>query len=224
MGTAVKSVAGVVVAGASLSLLVLGSGCLRPQAVPVNGNATLFSGTADPCRGMKFDADNPDLHCIHHSSGEHLPAPDGLRIALAAAPVARSGYDAGLVVEMTNTTAAPLAVDVDDSCGTFEGQASNASSNSFESDCFGVCAGETEPRVVRVMLEPGGVVTKRVKFFAVQTRVVLDSHEECVTKTVGGLPPGAYDLRVTLPWTDPIPDKPTVTRPRVLEAQLTVTE
>jgi hypothetical protein len=87
-----------------------------------------------------------------------------------------------------------------------------------------MCAGGAEPHVLRVTLEPGGVIRKRVRFFAVQTRVMLDSHEECVTRTTGGLPPGAYDLRVTLPWTDPIPDDPTVTRPKVLEAQLTVTE
>ena len=49
-----------------------------------------------------------------------------------APPIARSGYDAGLVVEMTNTSNEPIALDVDDSCGTFEAQASNASTNSFE--------------------------------------------------------------------------------------------
>ena len=220
MGISVKCLVALAVAGGSL----LSVGCLHAHAVPVNGNATLSSGRADPCRGAKFDADNPDGHCIHHGSGEHVPAPTGLRIALAGAPVARSGYDAAIVVEMTNTTTEPLPLDVDDSCGTFEGQASNASTNSFESDCFGVCGNGPEPHVLRVTLEPGGVVTKKVRFAAVQTRVVLDAHEECVTKTAGGLPPGAYDLRVTLPWTDPIPENPMVTRPRVLESQLTVTE
>jgi hypothetical protein len=186
-------------------------------------SATLSSGTADPCRGARFDADDADPRCLHHSVGDHFAAPAGLRVALAGAAVTRSGYDAGLVLEMTNASNEPLPLEVDDSCGTFEAQASNPTTNSYESDCFGVCGGGPEPHVLRVTLEPGGVVRKKVKFIAVQTRIVMNEHDECVAKTVGALPPGAYDLRVTLPWTDPVPDDPGVTRPRVLTAQLTVT-
>jgi hypothetical protein len=198
-------------------------GCLRGEAKSaVSGTATLSSGRADPCRGLAFDADDPDPRCVHHGVGTQAPVPAGLRVALASAPMVRSGYDAGFVIEMTNVSNEPIALDLDDSCGTFEGQASNPELNSFESDCFGMCAGGPDPHVLRVSLEPGGVVRKKVKFFAVQTRVMLDAHEECVTKTTGGLPPGQYDLRVTLPWTDPIDDQPTVTRPKVLEAKLSV--
>ena len=193
--------------------------------MPVDGAATLSSGIADPCRGALFDADNADPRCLHHGVGTAgARAAGASRVALASTPVVRSGYDGGFVVEMTNVTSEPLALDLDDSCGTFEGQASSPELNSFESDCFGMCAGGPDPHVLRVSLEPGGVVRKKVRFYAVQTRVMLDSHEECVDpKTVGALPPGPYDLRVTLPWTDPIPDDPEVTRPRVLTAQLTVT-
>jgi hypothetical protein len=207
----------------SVAIAVVPAGCSASNHVPVNGAATLSSGTADPCRGARFDADLPDPRCVHHSVGTQSPAPSGLRVAFASSPVARSGYDAGLVLEMTNDSRAPLALDVEETCGTFEAQASNPGSNSFESDCFGACGGGPEPHVLRVTLEPGGVVRKKVKFYAVQTRIQLNEREDCVTKTVGALPPGAYDLRVTLPWTDPIADDPTVTRPRVLTAQLTVT-
>lgn len=195
--------------------------CLHRPAV--DGTATLSSGSADPCRGALFDADSADPRCFHHSVGVQSPAPSALHVALASSPVARSGYDAGLVLEMTNASSEPLPLDVEDVCGTFEAQASNASANSFESDCFGACEGGPEPHVLRVTLEPGGVVRKKVRFYAVQTRIQLDNHDECVTKTVGALPPGSYDLRVTLPWTDPVPEDPTVTRPRVITAQLTVT-
>lgn len=198
-------------------------GCLGARHAAVNGSATLSSGTADPCRGARFDADNADPRCLHHSVGAQSPAPSGLRVSIASPPVARSGYDAGLVLEMTNASREPMPLEVDDSCGTFEAQASSPQASSFESDCFGVCGGSPDPHVLRVTLEPGGVVQKKVKFFAVQTRIVMDQREECVTKTVGALPPGSYDLRVTLPWTDPIPDDPAVTRPRVLTSQLTVT-
>jgi hypothetical protein len=200
------------------------AGCLGgSRRLPVNGSATLTSAATDPCRGPFFDADQADPRCVHHSLGTQAPAPAGLRVALASAPVARSGLDAGLVLEMTNASDAPLPLEVDDSCGTFEAQASNPTTSSFESDCFGVCGGSPDPHVLRVTLEPGGVVRKRVKFYAVQTRILLDDNEECVEKTVGGLPPGSYDLRVTLPWTDPIPEDPAVTRPRVLTSLLTVT-
>jgi hypothetical protein len=207
--------------GALACIGLFGGGCLRTPLV--NGSTTLSSASADPCRGSQFDADRADPRCLHHSTGATSPAPAALRLALAGTPAARSGYDAGLVVEMTNTSEEPLAIDVDDSCGTFEAQASNESANSFESDCFGACEGGPDAHVLRVTLEPGGVVRKKVKFFAVQTRIQMNEREECVTKTIGALPPGSYDLRVTLPWTDPIPDAPDVARPKVLTAQLTVT-
>ena len=228
MGTALTCVAAAAAIGVSCLLV----GCIGWLRAPLTGRATLSSGTADPCRGLIFDADDADPRCLHHGTGVESPAPPALRIALAgpseSAPapsplVAKSGYDARLFVEMTNTSKEPLALELDDSCGTFEAQASNASASSFESDCFGACGSGPEPHVLRVMLDPGGVVRKRVKFYAVQKRIVLDEHEECVTRTVGALPAGEYELRVTLPWTDPIPDDPTVTRPRVLEGALTVT-
>jgi hypothetical protein len=213
------AVGGLVVLGGAFLL----AGCLGARRGPVSGTATLTSGAADPCRGSLFDADNADPRCLHHSLGTQAPTPSALRVALASTPVARSGFDAGLVVEMMNVSSEPLSLEVDDSCGTFEAQASNPTTNSYESDCFGICGGKPDPHVLRVMLEPGGVVKKKVRFYAVQTRIQLDEHEECVEKTVGALPPGAYDLRVTLPWTDPIPDDPAITRPRVLTSQLTVT-
>jgi hypothetical protein len=200
------------------------SACAASQPVPgVAGTATLSSGTADPCRGATFDADHADPRCLHHGVGAQTPPASALQVSLASPAVARSGYDAGLVVEMKNVTNAPIAVDVDDSCGTFEAQASNPKTSSFETDCFGLCGSGPEPHVLRVTLEPGGVIRKHVKFYAVQTRVMLDKKDECVEKTMGALPAGDYDLRITLPWTDPIPEDPAVTRPRVVEAKLTVT-
>jgi hypothetical protein len=232
MGTAVTCVMAI---GVSCLLV----GCMGWLHAPLAGRATLSSGTADPCRGVTFDADDADPRCLHHGTGVESPAPSGLQIALASARagegestlheasssplVAKSGYDARLVVELKNTSHEPLPVDLDDSCGTFEAQASNESANSFESDCFGACGNGPEPHVFSVTLEPGGIVRKKVKFYAVQRRVIMDEHQECVTRTLGSLPPGEYQLRVTLPWTDPVPDDPTVMRPRVVEAPLTIT-
>src|ERR1700735_3399508 len=100
-------------------------GCIGLHGEPATGTTTLTSAVAaDPCRGALFDADVTDPRCLHSGTGTPAPAPAGLRCALAREPVARSGYDAGVVVEMTNTTSAPMALEVGDSCGTFEGQAS----------------------------------------------------------------------------------------------------
>lgn len=205
--------------------LTLGACAETTAAVPVNGTTTLSSAFAagDPCRGKAFDADHADPRCMHHGIGSNTPPPSAVRISMAPNATARSGYDAEIYVDITNVTSEPLLLDMDDACGTFEGQASNVSATSFESDCFGLCAGSSEPHVLRVTLEPGGTIKKKVKFFAVQTRVMMDEHEECVQKTMGGLPPGVYDLRVTLPWTDAVPEDTAVTRPRVIESKLTVT-
>jgi hypothetical protein len=206
--------AGVVIAGSA-------SGCAETSSAV--GTTSLTSGIVDACRGDAFNADMPDPGCVHRGVGVSGPAPDGLRIAFAGPLLAHSGGDAGIIVEMTNTTNQPLAVEVDDSCGTFEGQAWSSKASSFHSECFGVCGKSPEPRVLRVTLEPGGVIRKSVKFSAVQTHTAPDSQGECIARAAGILPAGEYALRVNLPWADPVADDPGVMRPRVLEGQLTVT-
>jgi hypothetical protein len=201
------------------ALIALGA-CAKP---PTTDAAKLTSGSFDHCRGSSFDADNADPRCLHHGVGQLTPPPDQLRVSLAAPASVRSGYDAGLVLEMRNVSQEPLALDVDDSCGTFEATAANDKDTSYETDCFDVCGSGPEPHVLRVTLEPGGVVRKHVKFYAVETRVVQNEHQECVQRTTGGLPPGDYALRVTLPWTDAVAEHPEVSRPRVFEASLQVT-
>jgi hypothetical protein len=205
---------------------VLLSACIdasqRPTAI-VNGEARLSSAAVDPCDGTSFDADNADPRCIHHGVGSNTPPADALRVSLSKGASVRSGYDAGLSVDIVNVSKHPVSLDMDSSCGTFEGQASNGSTNSYETDCLGLCENGPEPHVLRVTLEPGGVIHKKVKFYAVQTRVVMNDKDACVTRSIGALPPGDYDLQVTLPWTDPVPGDPGVTRPRVLESKLTVT-
>ena len=128
-----------------------------------------------------------DPRCLHHGVGELTPSPQALSVSLAAPAIVRSGYDAGLLLELRNVSTVPIALDVDDSCGTFEATASNDKDSSFETDCLGMCGHRPEPHVLRVTLEPGGVVRKHVKFFAVQTRVVLDEHQECTERATGGL-------------------------------------
>jgi len=214
-GSTLGAVGFVLLAVASLG------GCASTK--PATSEASLTSATIDPCRGTSFDADQADPRCLHHGVGELTPSPQALSVSLAAPAIVRSGYDAGLLLELRNVSTVPIALDVDDSCGTFEATASNDKDSSFETDCLGMCGHRPEPHVLRVTLEPGGVVRKHVKFFAVQTRVVLDEHQECTERATGGLPPGDYTLRVTLPWTDALPEHPEVSRPRVFESSLHVT-
>ena len=210
-----------------LGVGLFGAGVLLAACTPrgnMTGTATLSSAAVvDACRGALFDADNADPRCLHHGLAAATPPPSALKVGLVSSATARSGYDAGLVLEMKNVTGDALTVDVEDACGTFEAQASNAQATSYESDCFGVCTGGGEPHVLRVTLEPGGTIHKKVKFYAVLTRVMLGEHEECAERAMGPLPPGDYDLRITLPWTDPVPEDPGVNRPRVVESKLTVT-
>jgi hypothetical protein len=206
------------VAGFALLL----AACEETTRRPVTSTTTLTSATAAVCHGRAFDADDADPACLHHGVGALTPPPSALKVSLVTPPTVRAGYDAGLVVEMQNVSSAPLTLDVDDSCGTFEGIASNDKTTSFESDCIGMCANASEPHVLRVTLDPGGVVRKKVKFVAVETRIMTDDHGTCGRHTTGALPPGSYDLRVTLPWTDQVEEDPSVSRPRVLESKLTI--
>ena len=84
----------------------------------------------------------------------------------------RSGYDAGLVVEMRNVSNEPLPLDVDDSCGTFDAVASNDKTTSFETDCFGMCAGGPEPHVLRVSrhIGAGPIWKDDAEFVPAETR------------------------------------------------------
>jgi hypothetical protein len=176
--------------------------CDRADAPPPRvAAASLSSGViVDACRGAQFDADEVDARCLHHRPNESPPAASALKVAVHADSVAKSGNESTLVVEMRNVSGDPLVVDVDNACG-FEVVASNDQATSYESECTLECVRGPEPRVARVQLEPDGVIVKKLRFWAIQKRVMSDGHR-CTDKSLGTLPPGRYQVKVALPWSD----------------------
>ncbi len=130
------------------------------------------------------------------------------------APRVRSGQAVGVSVVFTNTTGAPLPVDVRAGCTQYELGAYDARGvrrDLVVTDCgFGTgCGGPT----TRLVVEPGGTVTKHLRFKARVTRV--SARSDCRDADAGGLPPGKYQLRATAElrgWLESLPsgDSPSV--------------
>jgi hypothetical protein len=76
--------------------------------------------------------------------------------------------------------------------------------------------------MLRVTLEPGGVVHKKVSLTASMRRVAGD---DCKEEALGPLPPGRYTMKIVLPWTDPrpIPGNDQARASRVFETPVVVT-
>lgn len=148
------------------------------------------------------------------------PPVGALAVATVPSPAhVRSGQTGAIVVEMRNVSGAPLTLDVDDSCLAFTAEAENAGARSLDTECGGLCG--SAPTMLRVTLDPGGVVRKRVDFEAIMRSVKGDA---CTERVLGPLPAGQYTLRVFLPWTDPkpIPGNADARASRVLETSLMV--
>ena len=174
------------------------------------------------CTGKQFDADDPDPRCLRHRAGEAAPDPKALAVTVHADSIAKSGHETDLVVEMRNASGKPLTLDVDPAC-SFEPTATDGTNQSFETDCGGICGSTGEPNVLHVTLDPDGVVVKRVRFFATQTRVVVGPHGDCEEHAVGALPPGRYKVTVSLPWAYPSSEAPGRLDARMVDVPLTIT-
>jgi hypothetical protein len=163
------------------------------------------TGSAAPqheaCRGTELDFDRPPAACVVPHAELTTPAPGALAVTTVPAPAhVKSGKTGAIALEMRNVSGAPLTLDVDDSCLAFTAEAESAAAKSLDSECGGLCG--SAPTMLRVTLEPNGVLRKRVDFDAVMRSVKGDA---CTERVLGPLPPGRYTLRVFLPWTDPAP-------------------
>lgn len=196
-------------------------GCAAPapsSTVP----ASVTSSKTEPCRGIAFDADNPDPRClVPHHEIKNVPA-DALRLRLTQSATIRSGQQAQFVLEMQNASGRPLPLEIDDSCGAFEAEASNEKATTFESECGGLCGGGPDAKILRVTLEPGGAIRKKVSLTATMRRVVAKG-DECTERVTGALPPGTYTLQIPLPWSEPMRDNPGSMAARIFSAPLVVT-
>jgi hypothetical protein len=127
-----------------------------------------------------------------------------------------------LVVELRNVSGAPLPVDVDSACA-WTATATDGEHTSFETDCGGICGPGPDPSLLRVTLDPDGVIVKRVHFYATQTREVQAAHDRCEQHSAGALPPGRYKVSIVLPWSEPEAEHPGVLVARTVDVPLTVT-
>jgi len=147
------------------------------------------------------------------------PSPGALTFRVVEPATCRSGERATFTVEMQNATSAPVTVDFENGCLNWDTQADDGKHFTLEGEYGGLCG--MEQRTLRVTLEPGGVVHKKVSLTATMQRVTDDGKEQ----TLGPLPPGRYRMTITLPWTDnkPIPGNDQARASRVLETPLIVT-
>jgi hypothetical protein len=171
-----------------------------PAPVPAVAQEPAAVAPADPCRGARFDADRPDPRCLRR--GEPRKSPDAQAVALRLLepnPSVKSGAERTFTLEIANTSSADLPVTLYFGCGAFSAEASNDRATTFESECGGLCG---QGDVLDLTLVPGGVIHKRVRIEAVMRKVDGDA---CTERELGPLPPGAYTLEVSLPWSDPTP-------------------
>ncbi len=183
---------------------------------------SVASPRTDPCRGIAFDADNPDARClVPYHEIKSVPA-DALRLRLTQSATVRSGQQAEFVLKIENASGRPLPLELDDSCGAFEAQASSARATTLESECGALCGRGLDAKVLRVTLEPGGAIQKSVSLTATMRRVVAKG-DDCVEQATGALPPGAYTLQIPLPWEDPMRDDSGSMAGRTFTAPLVVT-
>lgn len=192
--------------------------------VPACTHASGASGATAPaheaCRGAEFDFDRPPPACVVPHAELTTPPAGALAVSTVPAPAhVPSGKTGPISLELRNVSGAPLTLDVDDACLTFTAEAENAAAKSMDSECGGLCG--SAPTMLRVTLEPNGVLRKRVDFEAVMRSIKGDA---CTEKVLGPLPPGRYTLRIFLPWTEPkpIPGNPDARASRVFEGPLVV--
>jgi hypothetical protein len=149
----------------------------------------------------------------------HSPAATEVRISLLEPPpTVTSGASATFTVQIANVSGRVLPIDLFFGCGAFVPEASNTTARTFESDCGGICG---HGDILRLELEPGGVIRKRATLQLAMRKIEGGS---CAERALGPLPPGRYTLEVPLPWTDPspIPGNPDARSSRVFAAPITV--
>jgi hypothetical protein len=151
---------------------------------------------ADPCRGMVFDlAALPD--CATHHPTDPPSQTSKLAVSLVPdSPRMPAGAIQGVSVVFTNKSSEALPVDVHSGCSLFELGAYDAAG--VRKDLvIGSCGrgGGCGGSVLRLVVEPGGTLTRHMTFKAEVTRVM--PAQDCRDVDAGGLPPGKYQLRAT---------------------------
>lgn len=160
-----------------------------------------FEGIAAACRGtsLAFDTEDSEKPCLIVNTSDHrLPLPPKeLTISAHADPV-KSGATASVIVTLQNPTAAPMELFVDVSCSeepSWPVRALDANKKRVDfiphKNCDTFAIGCSR-RVLRIVLDPNGSMTKTIPFPTTITKVAPD----CSDSVIGKLEPGTYTLRV----------------------------
>jgi hypothetical protein len=174
------------------------------------------------CRGAKLNLDAlfATKRCDTKDTALPPPAANALTIAVElGSKTVRPGGTTSITLRMTNQTKEPLVVDLEQ-CSDFEVRAFDAKGDRADepSTCFEagtVCL----MRVVRVLLDPSGSITKQFSFRA-RTK---DPGELCRIQPPGPMDPATYKLEVDLPFFDRLdPKRPNAHQVRTARAELVV--
>jgi hypothetical protein len=167
---------------------------------------------ADPCRGTALTVAEVSKHCRVERAD--LTPPQSA-LAISVAPVeARSGEPASATVAMRNATGAPLELSLRPyamfSASLFRGdqQVDEVFEEPALGGLLGCFSGDSDCRPIRLILEPNGVLSAKVRIPTRVTRYVHppprpDKLPQAMTPTdAGPIPAGDYRAVIELPWSD----------------------
>ncbi len=164
------------------------------------------SAPSDPCRGKDLDADQLAEQCRHDEPAEPRPKDDGLRIELQVPAQGIASAGSGVaVVSFGNVSPGSLVLKLDGICGEpYEVSILGADGRrvDIENEMGGLGLCDTVPGI-RVELEPGGVLRKRLEVSG-RARRWVPTHPERKKSPLrlgpgSPIPPGEYTLQVRLP-------------------------
>jgi hypothetical protein len=215
-----------------LSLVAIAA-CGSPQRSGETARGGPFAAAEapplDPCRGADLSLGEAATACRSDLAMADPPPPAMVEIAIEPTPV-RSGAVDHVHVVFRNVSGAPIDLFVP---GTlrFDTSIWNGTQRVDErweiaSLLLGMvaCRDGADCRPVQVHLDPGGRIVATIDVDVRTTIVRAGAVAGTLERSDGGpIPPGLYQIRVTLPWSDPVPGSATSARtPRTLEAPLTV--
>lgn len=214
---------------ASMLLVALALGACG-GATTTTTTTTTTRGPTDPCDGADLSLGEAAIHCRIQDPAADPPPAETVVVAITSRTL-ESGQDAVLDVAFRN--AGTSAIDLD-----FQG-ALHFDTSIWQGDhriderwqISGLAGGSigcragADCRTVRVRLASDGTL---VASLPIATRIAVlrdGAARGTIERTdAGPIPPGDYEVRVLLPWSDPVPGSTTAARtPRILRAPITIT-
>ncbi len=181
------------------------------------------------CRGSDLDIDDLAASCAVHEAPRSLSV-TGLLVELVPSQIdVESGGETAIAVQMLNATTRPLTLDLVIGCDDFEistyaGEGRTRVDVSPTAACSGPDVGCRRGDPLRVTLEVGGRLRKRLTF-AARVHTYGKWRGACVREEGSSLAPGRYVARVRLPLPADASSAPPEDRPRSrsVEARVNIT-